>query len=233
MIRSDSFIVTLTEVMMSDSSLCIDEVERRPVLIVESTPDRIVTVDGNRVVDFLLGHGSADTVNVLLKAELRCVNADNHQPLILVLPCPRTNVGKRAPPVDAGVSPELDQDHFAAQLGRTEWLRIQPSVRALERGQLGLTAGRANGEPVKERNLCTPVDVMGCPFMSPTNPASGAPIAVASTAATRSLLVFIGKSPSRFRSMLRRLPGAGAHDALHPMPGGLRAGGVNGPFQAL
>jgi hypothetical protein len=37
------------------------------------------------------------------------------------------------------------------------------------------------------------VDVIDCPFMSPTKPAIGAPIAAARTAATKSLCVLIDK----------------------------------------
>src|SRR5713226_10778638 len=45
-------------------------------------------------------------------------------------------------------------------------------------------------------------------FMSPPKPAIGAPIAVASTAATKSLFVFIDECPSGFRSMLPHLHGS-------------------------
>src|SRR3954465_14690709 len=45
-------------------------------------------------------------------------------------------------------------------------------------------------------------------FMSPPKPAIGAPTAVASTAATKSLFVFIDECSSGFRSMLQRLHGS-------------------------
>jgi hypothetical protein len=38
-------------VVVADHALRIDEVERRPVLVVEGAPDLIVVVDGDRVVD--------------------------------------------------------------------------------------------------------------------------------------------------------------------------------------
>jgi hypothetical protein len=44
-------IAALAEVLVSDSSVRVDEVQRRPVMIVESAPDRVSIVDRDRIVD--------------------------------------------------------------------------------------------------------------------------------------------------------------------------------------
>jgi hypothetical protein len=50
--------------------------------------------------------------------------------------------------------------------------------------------------------------------VSPTKPAIGAAIAMASTAMTKSLFALIDERPSALKSMLRRLHGFGAQRAF-------------------
>src|SRR2546430_1038605 len=56
----------LAEVMGSDPSLGIREIERRPVVVVERPPDPVVGVDRDRVVDAQCFSLLADVVNVSL-----------------------------------------------------------------------------------------------------------------------------------------------------------------------
>src|SRR6267143_4420636 len=109
------FVFALTELMMSNMPLCIDEVEGRPVLVVERTPYPVVTVDRDRVIDPHLLHRLANPLNVFLDSKFRRVHADHHQPSILVPFGPRSNIGKGASPIDTGIGPEVDQDDFSAQ----------------------------------------------------------------------------------------------------------------------
>ena len=109
------FVFALTELMMSNMPLCIDEIEGRPVLVIESTPYSVVTVDCDRVIDPHLLHRLANPLDVFLDIKFRRVHADHHQPSILVALGPRSNVGKGASPIDTGVGPEVDQDDFSAQ----------------------------------------------------------------------------------------------------------------------
>src|SRR2546422_4613467 len=69
----------LAEVLMSDMPLRIDEIEGWPVLVVESTPYRVVVIDGDREIDSHVAHGSAHVFQVFLERELRRVRADHHQ----------------------------------------------------------------------------------------------------------------------------------------------------------
>src|SRR5689334_5606792 len=117
---------------MTDMPLRIDEIESGPVVIVERTPDPILAVERSRIVDALVLCHSPDVVQILLEAELRCVHPDDNEPLFFVFLGPGTQVGECAPPVDAGVSPEIDEDHFAAQAFRTERWRVEPRAGASE-----------------------------------------------------------------------------------------------------
>src|SRR5262249_27288957 len=65
---------------------------------------------------------------------------------------PGADIGKRAQPVNAGGRPEIDEDDFSAQRRRRQRRRIEPLVRALERGQPGLTGKLAKGKPMQERD---------------------------------------------------------------------------------
>ena len=121
---------------MSNTPLRIDEIEGRPVLVLERAPYRVVVVDRDRIIDPHGLRGSSNIIDVSLECELRRVHADHHQSLILVFLGPRADIGKRAQPVDAGIGPEVDEDDLAAQAGRRQRLRVEPPGRAAKRRQL-------------------------------------------------------------------------------------------------
>ena len=64
------FVFALTELMMSYMPLCIDEIEGRPVLVIESTPYSVVAVDRDWIPDTHVAYGSANVLDVLLKGKL-------------------------------------------------------------------------------------------------------------------------------------------------------------------
>ena len=92
--------------------LRIDEIEGRPIVVLECTPDRIVVIDRDRIGDPHVLGGSAHVLEVVLKGELRRVHADHHQSVILVFLGRGADIGKCAQPIDAGVGPEVDEDDF-------------------------------------------------------------------------------------------------------------------------
>ena len=83
MTSSDCVVLAFAEMVVADAALRVDEVVRRPVLVVEGAPDRVVVVDRDRIVDSKSCVGLRDVVDVLLEGELRRVHADHHQALIL------------------------------------------------------------------------------------------------------------------------------------------------------
>src|SRR5690349_17205156 len=102
--------------MVSNVALAIDNIQGGPVMIVEGIPDFVLRVDRDGVGDGLFLHGQPDVLEFLLKTEFRCMNPDNYQPAIAVPVCPRSQIRKGASPVNAGVSPKVDDHHFSAQL---------------------------------------------------------------------------------------------------------------------
>src|SRR3982751_6554220 len=101
--------------MMSNAPLRIDEIQSRPIPVIEGPPYGMLIIHCDWVIDPPLFYGPANVVEVLLKSELRRMDADHHQSLILVFLGPSADVGSRSQPVDAGVGPEVDEDDFSAQ----------------------------------------------------------------------------------------------------------------------
>src|SRR5688572_12612538 len=101
--------------MMSNTALSIDEIQRRPISVLKGSPDGMVVVHCDRVIDPHLLHGPANVVYVFLESELRRMDADHYQPLILVFRGPRADIRSSPQPVDAGVGPEIDEDDLSAQ----------------------------------------------------------------------------------------------------------------------
>ena len=113
----------------------IDEVQSRPILVIERPPDRVVVVDHNRILDAHLLHGTAHVVDVVFERELGCVHADDDKPLAVLLR-PGANIRKLAQPVDAGVGPEIDEHDFPGKAGRRQAWRVEPPRRTADCRQL-------------------------------------------------------------------------------------------------
>jgi hypothetical protein len=120
-------------VVVADAALRVGDVDRRPEVVGERTPDAVVAVDGDRVVDTEDRGLLDDVVNRALESELGRVNADDGQSQPAVLGVPGADIGQRAQPVDAGVGPKVDQHDAAAQALRCQWIRIEPGRRPIER----------------------------------------------------------------------------------------------------
>ncbi len=131
-----AFVFAFAKVMVADAPLDIDEVMRRPKLVVERLPDGQVVVLRHRIGDAQVGDCPADIGLGFFEGEFRRVHADHHQPVILVLFRPGFDIGQGAQTVDAGIGPEIHQHHLAPQLFARQWRRIQPLRRAGQFGQL-------------------------------------------------------------------------------------------------
>ena len=83
-------------------------------MVRERVPNRVVVIDRDRIGHAHVLHRLLNVVDVVLEAELGGVHPDYDQTLILVCFRPRTNIRKRSQPIDAGVGPELNQNHLSA-----------------------------------------------------------------------------------------------------------------------
>jgi hypothetical protein len=127
-------VAAFAEVVVADHALRVHEVERRPRTVGEAVPDRVGVVDSDRIVDRSLIDRPAHAVDVVLERELRRMDAEDDQTVVPVGPRPRADVRLLSQPVDARPRPEVHEHHMASQLGRTEWLGVEPPGRAGERG---------------------------------------------------------------------------------------------------
>jgi hypothetical protein len=101
-------------VLEPDTPVAIDEVDGRPVVVLERPPDGEVVVDHDRVADAQFGGGAAHVVEVVLEPELGRVHADDDEPMVAIPVLPRRKVRQRAQPVHARVRPEIDEDDAPA-----------------------------------------------------------------------------------------------------------------------
>ena len=86
-------VIALAKMMRTNATIGVDEVMRRPVLVVEATPDRVVVVDRNGIIDAKAFHGGTNVVDVPLERELRRVNTDDDQALVTILLGPCLDIG--------------------------------------------------------------------------------------------------------------------------------------------
>ena len=90
--RSRFFVASFAELLVADDPLRVDEVQRRPVVIGERAPDRVVVVDRDRIVDRSRLDRVAYAIDVMLEGELRRVDADHDQPVVSICLRPRADV---------------------------------------------------------------------------------------------------------------------------------------------
>src|SRR5262249_1454471 len=93
----------------------VDQNESRPGLHSESTPQHLICVIDDRMLDAIFANFLADVVCVLFGVELCRVNADHHE-FIGVLLFEKFEVGKYMVAIDATIGPEIEQDDLAAQV---------------------------------------------------------------------------------------------------------------------
>lgn len=108
-------IFAFPEVVITNSSIPIDEVLGRPVMVVERLPNPAIAVDRNWVNKIQIANSVFYVDTFSLKRELGRMNTDHNQARVLILCRPAFQVGLRPQRVDAGVRPNIDQHNLAAQ----------------------------------------------------------------------------------------------------------------------
>jgi len=108
---------------------------RLHLAIVECLPGGVVVVLRDRVLDLQALDRGLRLLRGLLKGELRRVDADYDQSLLLVPLVLFLDVGKMVEAIDAGICPEVDQHDTPAQRIHLQRLGIQPGADALELGR--------------------------------------------------------------------------------------------------
>jgi hypothetical protein len=142
----------LAEVAVAHAPVAVEDVQRRPVVVVERPPDRVVVVQDDRVDDAHRDQRAADALDLGLERELGRVRADDDQAVLAVAVGPGPDVGQRPDPVDARVGAELHRDDAAAQALGGQRLGVEPPRRGVERGQRGGRHGAIVAPAALHRN---------------------------------------------------------------------------------
>jgi hypothetical protein len=77
-------VASFADMVVADDAVGVDEVQRRPVVVVEGAPNCVVVVDRDRVVDPSLGGRLPDAADLMLERELWGVDADDDHPVVSV-----------------------------------------------------------------------------------------------------------------------------------------------------
>ena len=85
-------VLALSKVVISNASLAIDEIVRRPVFIVEGSPDRVVAIDRNGVDDLQIANRFFHIGALFFEGEFRRMHANNDQTRVFILRCPSLHV---------------------------------------------------------------------------------------------------------------------------------------------
>src|SRR5262249_18091794 len=114
------------DVGVAHHALSIDEDRRWPGPVGVAPPDREVVVLHHRILDPEIARGGGDLVEGLFPRELRRVDADDREALLLVLRVPVPQLRDHVLAVVSAVGPELDVHDAAAQLLQAEGLAVDP-----------------------------------------------------------------------------------------------------------
>jgi hypothetical protein len=90
-------VASFAELLVADDPVLVDEVERRPVAVIERAPDVVVVVDRDRVLDPSLLDRPPDSVDLVFEGELWRVDPDDDESRRRGRPA--TTRGRRAPGV--------------------------------------------------------------------------------------------------------------------------------------
>src|SRR5215212_3316823 len=100
------------EVPVADEAVSVDQVPRRPESLPVSAPDSVVVVQNYRIVDIRPPDGFLHVGDILLEPELRRVDPDHEQAVVIVFLVKRVDVRLRVLAVETAIRPELDQHHL-------------------------------------------------------------------------------------------------------------------------
>jgi hypothetical protein len=98
-------VLTLTEVMESDPAFLVGDVERRPVVVRERGPNRVVGVDRDGILHAEGPRLRGDVLNVPFEIELGGVDADYGEAVVVVLRVPAFRRGHQIQVRGHGATP--------------------------------------------------------------------------------------------------------------------------------
>src|ERR1700730_8147327 len=127
----------LAEMVMADAPFSIDEIGSWPIFVTERLPDRVIIVDGDRIVDLHTSDALAPIAGLPFEREFRRVYPDDDKAVIPVFLSPGPDIRQRVQAIETIECPEIDQHNLAAQRLRRQRHRIQPFGTAGKASQRG------------------------------------------------------------------------------------------------
>ena len=125
--------------MLANASTRVDEVERRPVLILEGPPDRIIVVDHDRIVDLHLLQRRDERCRCSSRMRTRGCARRSRRALAGTSAPRRGRYGSVRSQLMQRVGAEVDEHDLAGEARRRQPRRIEPLGRAAECRQLSAT----------------------------------------------------------------------------------------------
>src|SRR5579872_3517418 len=107
-------VVAFTLHLHDDVAVLVDEIAIGPDLGTIGVPDTAIDVGHNRPGKAKTLSGTPDIGSVVAYGELAVMHADHVEAVLVVFGVPALDHGKVTDTVDAGVLPEVDQQHVAA-----------------------------------------------------------------------------------------------------------------------
>ncbi len=87
-------VLALAEMDVAQAALGVDQVVRRPVMVLEALPQLGVIIDGHRIGDAEILDRLAHIGRVALEGELGGVDANDDEPLAAIGGVPRLDIGQ-------------------------------------------------------------------------------------------------------------------------------------------
>ena len=128
--------MALTEVVIALPPLRIEEVVRRPVIVLERRPHDQLVIERDGVADVQILDRLAHIIGIAFEGEFRGMDADHHQSIVGIGVVPGAHIGNGADAIDAAVGPEVDEHDLALELLAGQSGAVDPRAERVERRQL-------------------------------------------------------------------------------------------------
>src|SRR5262249_26331305 len=113
---------------ITNHTLLVDQIHRRPKPIAIPVPDRKIVVYGNRKSDVVLLEIARHLIQIVFVGELRGMDANDHESALSILLMPLFDMWLNVPAIVATESPKLDHHDLAFEVTQMDRVTVQPRL---------------------------------------------------------------------------------------------------------